>query len=82
MEQFGRIKLSDDQLKELITPCYIINEAKLEENLKLLRYVQDEAGCKILLAFKGFAMWNVAGLVRKYLPGISASSIHEARLGT
>ncbi len=81
MEQFGRIKLSDDQLKELITPCYIINEAKLEENLKLLRYVQDEAGCKILLAFKGFAMWNVAGLVRKYLPGISASSIHEARLG-
>ncbi|WP_075590527.1 carboxynorspermidine decarboxylase [Labilibacter marinus] len=81
MEQFGGIKLSEQQLNELKTPCYIVNESKLEENLKLLKYVQDNTGAKILLAFKGFAMWSMAKLVRKYLPGTSASSVSEAMLG-
>ncbi len=81
MEQFGRIKLSQEQLNSIQTPCYIVNETKLEDNLKILKYVQEQADCKILLAFKGFAMWSMAGLVRKYLPGTSASSIFEARLG-
>ncbi len=81
MEQFGGIALSKEQQQQLKTPCYIVNETKLEENLKILKHVQDEAGCKILLAFKGFAMWSMANLVRKYLPGVSASSIYEARLG-
>ncbi len=81
MEQFGKIKLNEKQLKSLKTPCYIVNETKLEENLRLLKYVQDKTGCKILLAFKGFAMWSMAKLVRKYLPGTSASSVSEARLG-
>jgi carboxynorspermidine decarboxylase len=63
------------------TPCYLINEARIEENLQILSDVQKHAGCKILLAFKGFAMWSLAPLIRKYLPGISASSVNEARLG-
>jgi carboxynorspermidine decarboxylase len=63
------------------TPCYLINEARVEENLQLLDYVQRQADCKILLAFKGFAMWNLAPLIHKYLSGISASSVNEARLG-
>lgn len=65
----------------LQTPCYLVNEARIEENLEILRKVQDAADCKILLAFKGFAMWSLAKLVRKYLPGVSASSVNEARLG-
>ncbi len=81
MEQFGGIKLSEEQLHSIKTPCYIVNETKLEENLKILKHVQEQANCKILLAFKGFAMWSMAKLVRKYLPGTSASSIYEARLG-
>lgn len=81
MEQFGRIKLSQEQLQELKTPCYIVNENKLEDNLKKLKYVQDKTGAHILLAFKGFAMWSMAKLVRKYLPGTSASSVSEAMLG-
>jgi len=63
------------------TPCYLINEARIEENLQLLNNVQIIAGCKILLAFKGFAMWSLAPLIRRYLPGISASSANEAQLG-
>ncbi|HBL75406.1 MAG: carboxynorspermidine decarboxylase [Bacteroidetes bacterium GWF2_42_66] len=81
MEQFGRINLTHEQLAGLETPCYIVNETKLEENLKILHKVQEQAGCKILLAFKGFAMWSMAPLVRKYLPGVAASSVFEAELG-
>jgi carboxynorspermidine decarboxylase len=63
------------------TPCYLINEARIEENLQILDSVQKQTGIKILLAFKGFAMWSLAPLIRNYLPGISASSVNEARLG-
>lgn len=81
MEQFGGINFSQQALADLQTPCYVVNETQLERNLKLLQYVQEQADCKILLAFKGFAMWSLAPLVRKYLPGTSASSVSEAKLG-
>ncbi len=81
MEQFGRINLTAQELQALQTPCYVVNKQQLERNLQLLQYVQQQADCKILLAFKGFAMWNQASLVRKYLPGTSASSVSEAKLG-
>ena len=54
--------------------------AALEANLALLASVQERAGCKILLALKGFATWSTFGLVRQYLSGASASAPHEARL--
>jgi carboxynorspermidine decarboxylase len=63
------------------TPCFVIDLGALEDNLRLLRRVQDEAGCKILLALKGFAAWRTFALVKRYLPGITASSVHEAMLG-
>jgi len=81
MEQFGGINLSEEELAKLKTPCYIVNETQLESNLKLLNKVQTQADCKILLAFKGFAMWSLAPLIRNYLSGTSASSVNEARLG-
>lgn len=81
LEPFGRIILNEEQLAGLKTPCFVVNESRIEENLQVIDRVQREAGCKILLAFKGFAMWNLAPLVRKYLPGISASSVNEALLG-
>lgn len=81
MEQFGGINLSQEELAKLKTPCYIVNETQLEKNLKLLSYVQSQADCKILLAFKGFAMWSMGSLVNRYLSGTSASSVSEAKLG-
>jgi carboxynorspermidine decarboxylase len=81
MEQFGGINFSEQALASLQTPCYVVNETQLERNLQLLQHVQKEADCKILLAFKGFAMWSLAPLVRNYLPGTSASSVNEAKLG-
>jgi len=63
-----------------MTPLYICEEELLEKNLKLLKYVQDESGAKVILALKGFAMWSTFGLVSRYLKGCTASGLHEARL--
>ena len=35
---------------ELRTPCYVIDEVKLEQNLKILKGVMDRTGAKILHA--------------------------------
>lgn len=66
---------------ELPTPCYIVDERLLEKNLSILNTVQERTGCSILLALKGFSMHSVFPLVGKYLKGITASSLFEARLG-
>ena len=63
------------------TPCYVVDEGLLENNLKLLHSVEERTGCRILLALKGFAMYSLFGLVGKYLSGVTASGLHEARLG-
>jgi carboxynorspermidine decarboxylase len=63
------------------TPCYIVDEALLTRNLEILDQVQRRTGCKILLALKGFSMFSTFPLVGRYLRGITASSLHEARLG-
>ncbi|WP_428263462.1 carboxynorspermidine decarboxylase [Haliangium sp.] len=63
------------------TPCYICDLGALRRNLEILAGVQERAGCKILLALKGFAMWSVFPVVREYLAGVATSSVAEARLG-
>ena len=68
-------------LKALPTPCYVVDEARLIKNLELLRHVQQEAGCHILLAQKCFSMFRLYPLMGEYLAGTTASGIFEARLG-
>ena len=62
------------------SPCYVLEEERLEQNLQLIRSVADQAGVEIILAFKGFAMWSTFNMVKRYLGGASASSRDEARL--
>ncbi|MBP9850667.1 MAG: carboxynorspermidine decarboxylase [Candidatus Peribacteraceae bacterium] len=66
---------------KVTTPAYVIHEGALEENLKILARVKEEAGCTVLLALKGYATWKTFPLVKKYLDGVCASSVNEARLG-
>ncbi len=68
-------------VSEVKTPAFVIDVGALEENLKKLNEVQLRAGCRVLLALKGFAMWSQAELIGDYLSGVAASSPHEARLG-
>ena len=62
------------------TPYYLIDEAKLERNLKVLASVRKRAGVKILLAQKAFSCWKTYPLVAKHLDGTTASGLFEARL--
>lgn len=75
-----RVSKIESVLDKIKTPSYICEEHLLEENLKLLKYVKEQSGAKILLALKGFAMWKTFPLVRKYLDGATASGLWEARL--
>lgn len=63
------------------TPAYVIHLGALEENLVILQSIKRRTGCRILLALKGFAAWKTFSLVSKYLDGVCASSVYEARLG-
>ncbi|MBN2783074.1 MAG: carboxynorspermidine decarboxylase [Campylobacterales bacterium] len=67
-------------IKDINTPCYVCEEELLENNLKILDYVQQQSGAKVILALKGFAMHSTFDLVSRYLKGCTASGLHEARL--
>ncbi len=62
------------------SPCFVIDEERFRNNLSLIRHIADESGAEIILAFKGFAMWGVFGILKEYISGAAASSINEARL--
>ncbi len=62
------------------TPCYVVDETLIEENLKVLKGVMDRTGAKILLAQKAFSMYALYPLIGRYLHGATASGLHEARL--
>jgi carboxynorspermidine decarboxylase len=62
------------------TPAFVVDLSLLKQNLELLDRVQREAGCKVLLALKGFAMFGTFPLVRQHLAGCCASGLHEALL--
>ena len=55
--------------QDLPTPCYIVDEARLTENAKILRGVAERTGTKVLLAQKAFSMFYAYPLLRQYLDG-------------
>ena len=67
--------------REINTPAYVIDEAGLKYNLKQLRGVMQDTGCKILLAQKAFSMFSVYPMMAEYLCGTTASGLFEAKLG-
>lgn len=68
-------------LKKISTPCYVIDEEKLSQNLEILRGVENRTGAKILLAQKAFSCYHVYPLVKEYVSGTAASGLYEAKLG-
>ena len=67
--------------RTLRTPCFVVQERKLRENLEILKEIREEAGCRILLAQTAFSMYRVYPLIGRYLDGTTASGLYEARLG-
>jgi carboxynorspermidine decarboxylase len=65
----------------LQTPVYLLDETLIEENMRVLRYVKDRTGCKILHALKSYATFATFPVMSRYLDGVCASGLNEARLG-
>ena len=70
-----------NNLYDVPTPAYVVDEAALTRNLEILEGVREAAGCKILLAQKAFSMFAIYPMIGWYLDGTTASGIFEARLG-
>lgn len=62
------------------SPSYVLDEARLRNNLELIKRVKESAGVEIILAFKAFALWKVFPIIREYISFSTASSYSEARL--
>ncbi len=60
---------------------YVLEEARLRENLNLIAHVAKEADVEIILAFKAYALWRTFPIFREYIKATTASSLFEARLG-
>lgn len=69
------------RIDQVPTPAYVIDEAKLVNNLEIIKSVQDRTGCKVLLAQKAFSMYATYPLISQYLAGTTASGLYEAKLG-
>ena len=74
--------LEDDKITEImINGTENIFLEKMRENLEILKKVQEDTGCKILLAQKAFSGFALYPMIGKYLAGTTASGLFEARLG-
>ena len=62
------------------SPCYVLEEQLLRNNLALIKSVKERANVNIILAFKAFAQWKSFPIIREYIPYSTASSVFEAQL--
>lgn len=62
------------------TPYYIVYESRLRANLEKLSRVAQEAGIKIIMAFKANALWKTFPVIREYFTASTASSLNEMKL--
>lgn len=72
--------IDNNRLSQLHTPCYVIEEKLLKENLRLIQKVESDAGVEIILALKAFALWKTFPIFREFIHSTTASSLNEARL--
>lgn len=63
------------------TPCYVIDEEKIIDNIRILAGVEERTGAHILLAQKAFSCYHLYPLIAEYVSGTACSGLYEARLG-
>jgi len=72
--------MKNTQYTNLSSPCWLLEEDKLQKNLLLIDQIRRQSGAKVLLALKGYALWKSFELSKPYLNGCCASGLHEAKL--
>jgi carboxynorspermidine decarboxylase len=80
-DEIKRGEILDRLPNNIRTPAYVLDVAALKRNLATAARVKREAGVKILLATKAWAMPAAFPLLRDTLDGTTASGLFEARLG-
>jgi len=81
IEELSRTRFARFDLNRVPSPCFVVDEVAIERNLSILADVAKQSGAHVLLALKAFSMFATAPLVNKYLSGVCASGLYEARLG-
>ena len=66
--------------KQIPSPCYVLDEQLLDQNLAVIDRVRKESGAEIIVALKACAMWKIFPELAKHSDGATASSAAEARL--
>jgi carboxynorspermidine decarboxylase len=69
-------------LSRVDSPSFVVDAAKLRDNLRILADVGERSGAKVLSALKAFSMWSTAPIVGEYLDGVCTSGLWEARLAS
>jgi carboxynorspermidine decarboxylase len=69
-----------NKLNNIPTPCYLIELAKLNNNLETLEKIKANTDCEIILALKAFSTVSAFSFCKSVLNGVTASSLYEARL--
>jgi carboxynorspermidine decarboxylase len=67
-------------ISDIPSPCFVLEEDRLIQNLNLIERVRNEVDIDIILAFKGFAMWSAFSLLKDKIDGTTASSLNEVLL--
>lgn len=62
------------------TPAFIVYEDRIRRNMRLLKYVSEKAGIKLIMAFKANALWKTFPIIREYFSASTASSQNEMKL--
>lgn len=66
--------------EKIPSPCYVLDEALLMENLRVIDRVRQLTGAEIIVALKACAMWSIFPTLAQHSDGATASSPAEARL--
>ncbi|MBE3639989.1 carboxynorspermidine decarboxylase [Mangrovicoccus algicola] len=68
-------------LARVPSPCFVVDEAAIARNCRILADVAEASGARIFAALKAFSMPAAAPVIMQHLSGTAASGIFEARLG-
>lgn len=76
----GPGRFSQFDLSRVPSPCFVIDEAVVEQNVKVLAAIAAESEARVLQALKAFSIPALAPLISQYLHGTCASGLFEAQL--
>ena len=62
-------------LSRVDSPSFVVDAAKLRDNLRVLADIGERSGAKVLSALKAFSMWSTAPIVGEYIDGDCTSGL-------